>query len=96
MKKTRVASSKMRRVCPMWALSKRLPHDPEDNADGQGTHHGRHRSVRDIGDSVGDVRVADVLEEERSIVANQPAGECKEEFAKGRVDIEEVGSLKVV
>lgn len=74
----------------------RLPHDPEDHADGQGTHHSRHRSVRDVRNSVGDVRVANVLEEEGSIIADQPTSECEEELAKGRVNIKEVGSLKVV
>lgn len=45
---------------------------------------------------VGDVRVADVLEEERSIVAGEPACEGEEELAEGRMDVEEVGTLEVV
>lgn len=74
----------------------RLPHDQEDNTDRQGTHHSRHRPVCDVWNSVGDVGIANVLEEEGSIVANEPAGECEEELAKGRVHVEEVGSLEVV
>ena len=74
----------------------RLPHDPEDNADCKRSHHCGHRSVCNIGDLVGDVRVADVFEEEGAIVSNKPACEREEELAKGRVDIEEVGALKVV
>lgn len=45
---------------------------------------------------VGNIRVADVLEEEGAVVANEPAGECEEEFAKGGMNIEEVGPLEVI
>jgi hypothetical protein len=73
-----------------------LPHDQEDHADRQRSHHGGHRSVGDVWNLVGDVRVANVLKEERSIVSNQPASECEQELAKGRVHVEEVSALKVV
>jgi hypothetical protein len=74
----------------------RLPHDQEDHADRQRSHHGGHRSVCHVGNLVGDVRIANVLEEERPIVSNQPSSECEQELAKGRVYIEEVSALKVV
>ena len=74
----------------------RFPHNPEDNADRKRSHHCGHRSVCDVRDLVCDVRVADVFEEEGAIVSNEPACECEEELAKGRVNIEEVGALKVV
>lgn len=74
----------------------RFPHDPEDGRHGESTHGGGHGSVCDIGDLVGDVRVSNVLKEELALVSNQPSSESEEEFAKRRVDIEEVGTLKIV
>lgn len=79
-----------------WQRVSRLPHDHEDDWDGKSTERGGHSTVCDIGDLVGDVRVANVLEQEVALVSDEPAGECEEKFAERRVDIEEVGSLEVV
>jgi hypothetical protein len=43
-----------------------------------------------------DVRIANVLEEERAIVAHEPANTSEEEFTERWMYIEEVGSLEVV
>lgn len=74
----------------------RLPHDHENGRDGQSTHRGRHCAVRNVGDLVCDVRVANVLKQKLAIVADQPACEREQELAKRRVHIEEVGSLEIV
>jgi hypothetical protein len=74
----------------------RLPHDHEDDRDGQGAHRGRHCAVCNVGHLVCDVRVANVLKQEIAIVADQPACESEQELAERRVHVEEVGSLEVV
>lgn len=74
----------------------RLPHDQEDGRDGEGAHSSGHGTVGDVRDLVCDVRVADVLEQEAAIVADEPSGEGKKKLSEGRVDVEEVGSLEVV
>lgn len=74
----------------------RLPHDQIGDGNGKGAENGRHSSVSDVGDLVGNIGVANVLEVKVAIVADQPAHEGEQELAKGRVDIEEVGSLEVV
>lgn len=74
----------------------RLPHDQEDDWDGEGTKRGGHSTVCDIWDLVGNVRIADVLEEKLALVSNKPSSKCEEELSKRRVDVEEVGSLQVV
>jgi hypothetical protein len=74
----------------------RLPHDHEDNRDGQGAHRGRHCAVCNVGHLVCNVRVADVLKQEVAIVTDQPACESEQELAERRVHVEEVGSLEVV
>lgn len=48
----------------------RLPHDHEDDRDGQGAHRGRHCAVCHVGHLVCDVRVANVLEQELAIVTD--------------------------
>jgi hypothetical protein len=74
----------------------RLPHDHEDDRDGQGAHRSRHCAVCNVGHLVCDVRVANVLKQEVAIVADQPACESEQELAERRVHVEEVGSLEVV
>lgn len=74
----------------------RFPHDPEDGWYGESAHGGGHCSVCDIGDLVGDVRVSDVLKKELAPVSDQPSSEGEKELAKGRMDIEEVGTLEIV
>jgi hypothetical protein len=91
----------------MWALSRSIRPaavtqagsaypDHEHNRHGERAQRGGHGAVCDIGDLVGDVRVADVLEEEVALVTDEPASEGEEELAKGRVNVEEVGALQVV
>ena len=74
----------------------RLPHDQKDGRDGEGAHCSGHGAVRDVRDLVGDVRVANVLEQERAIVTDEPTSEREEELSERRVDVEEVGPLQVV
>jgi len=74
----------------------RLPHDHVYDRDGQGAEDGGERAECDIGDLVRDVRVADIVEVEVSIIAHEPAHKGEEELSKRRMDIEEVGFLEVV
>lgn len=74
----------------------RLPHDEENSRDGQSSQQRRKRSVGHIRDLVVNVRVTNVVKQELTIEANQPAYKGKEEFREGRVDVEEVDSLQVV
>jgi hypothetical protein len=74
----------------------RLPHDHEDDRDGQGAHRGRHCAVCNVGHLVCDVRVANVLKQKLAIVADQPACESEQELAEGGVHVKEVGSLEIV
>ena len=53
-----------------WKRVSGFPHDQEHSWDGKGAHAGGHGSVRNIGDAVGDVGVANVLEQEVSFVSN--------------------------
>jgi hypothetical protein len=48
----------------------RFPHDEENGRDCESAQRRWHCAVRDIGDLVGDVRIANVLEQEVSFVAN--------------------------
>lgn len=73
-----------------------LPHDEVGNGNGQSTEDGGQSSEGHVRDLVGNVGVANVLEVEVTIVADQPAHKGEEKLSKGRVDIEEVGSLEVV
>jgi hypothetical protein len=74
----------------------RLPHDEEDGGNGKRAERGGHRTVCDVGNVVGNVGVADVLEEEFAFVANNPSCKGEQKLSKRRVDIEEVCSLQVV
>ena len=74
----------------------RLPHDKEDNGYSERTERRRHSTVCDIGNIVGNVGVADVLEKKFALVSDKPASEGEQELSEGRMDIEEVGSLQVV
>lgn len=73
-----------------------FPHDPVDGRDGQRAHCSGHCAVRDIWHLVGNVGVANVFKEKVSIIAYEPASKGEKELAKGRMDVEEVGSLEVV
>jgi hypothetical protein len=74
----------------------RLPHDEVGDGHGAGTKDRRKGSVRDVGNLVRNVGIANVLEVEVAIVSNKPSHEGEEQLSEGRVDIEEVGSLQVV
>ena len=74
----------------------RLPHDHVDNGDGKGAENGGQRAESNIRDLVADVGIANVLEMEVAIIANQPAHKGKEQLAEWRVNIEEVCSLEIV
>lgn len=74
----------------------RLPHDQVRYGHGQGTQNSGHRAERDVGNLVRDIRVANVLEVEVAIVADEPAHKGEQELSKGRVNIEEIGSLEIV
>jgi hypothetical protein len=74
----------------------RLPHDEVGNSDGQGAEGSGQSSESHVGDLVRNVGVANVIEVEVAIVADQPADKGEEKLAERRVDIEEVGSLEVV
>ena len=74
----------------------RLPHDEEDGGNGKRAERGGHRTVCDVGNVVGDVGVADVLEKELAFVANNPSCKGEQQLSKRRVDIEEVCTLQVV
>jgi hypothetical protein len=73
-----------------------LPHDEKDNGHRERAERGRHGTVRDIRNVVGNVGVANVLEEEFALVTDEPASEGEKKLSERRVDIEEVGSLQVV
>ena len=73
-----------------------LPHNEEDNRNGKRAKGGGHSTVCDIRNVVGDVGIADVLEEELALVTDEPASEGEQKLAERGVDIEEVGSLQVV
>lgn len=79
-----------------WKAITRLPHDQIDNRDGEGTENGGKRAKGDIRDLVADVGIANVLEVEVAIIADQPAHEGKEKLAKGRVHIKKVCSLEII
>jgi hypothetical protein len=74
----------------------RFPHDKICDRDSQSTKSSGESSVRDIGNFIRNVGVADVLEVEVTIVANEPADKGEQKLAEGRVDVEKVGSLEVV
>lgn len=74
----------------------RLPHDKIGNRHSQGAQNGGKSSECNIRDLVVNVRIANVFEVEVAIVANQPAHEGKEKLGKRRMDIEKVGSFKII
>lgn len=79
-----------------WKRVSTLPHNPEDSADCECSLQCRKRAVSHIGHLVGDVAVANVLEQELSLVSHKPACESEEEFAEWWMNVEEVGAIKVV
>lgn len=79
-----------------WQTVARLPHDQVGDRHGQGAENGGHSSKSDIGDLVGDVGIANVLEVEVTVISNKPAHKREQELAERRMDIEEVGSLEIV
>jgi hypothetical protein len=79
-----------------WQRIARLPHDEKNDRDGERAQRRGHGAVCDIWDLVGNVRIANVLEEKVALVSNQPSGEGEEKLSERRVDIEEVGALQVV
>lgn len=74
----------------------RFPHDQIRDRHSQCAKEGGQGSERDIGHLVGNVGVADVFEVEVAVISNKPANEGKEQLGKRGMDIEKVGSLKVV
>lgn len=74
----------------------RLPHNEICNRDGQGSQNSRKRTERDVGNLVGNVRVADVFEVEMAVVAHEPTHEGEKQLSERRVDIEKVCSLEIV
>lgn len=74
----------------------RLPHDAEGCCNSESAHHGGHGAVCHVWHPVCDVRVSNVVKQELAIVSDQPAGECEEELAKRRVNVEKVSPLEVV
>lgn len=79
-----------------WERISRLPHGQENNGNRQGTESGGHCAESKVRHIVVDVRVANVLEEEVTIVSDQPAHKGKQKLSEGRVHIEEVHALKVI
>jgi hypothetical protein len=78
-----------------WQGVARLPHDQEDGGDGESSQEGRQSTEGNVGDLIGDIRVANIVEEKVPVIANEPAHEGEEELSEGRVYIEEVGSLEI-
>ena len=74
----------------------RFPHDQEDSWDCKRTEGCWHRPISDIRHLVGDIIVANVLEEEIAIISYQPASEGKQQFSEWRVNVEEVGTLEII
>jgi len=89
---TKVASRRIRRSSPMWALSNTMRPAASTQA-GKEYPDSTKGQVRHI---VFDVRVADILEQEATIKSNQPSHKSKQEFSEGRVNVEEIGALEVV
>jgi hypothetical protein len=74
----------------------RLPHDEVNNRNGQSTENRGQRPEGDIWNLVGDVRIADVLEMEVTVISNQPSHKGEEELAEWGMDVEEVRPLEVI
>lgn len=79
-----------------WQGVTRLPHDHEDNWNCKSAESSGHGTVCDIGNFIGDVRVANVLEQEVALVTDKPTSEGEEKLSERRVDIEEVCALQIV
>jgi len=74
----------------------RLPHDQEDDRDCQGTENRRQGAEGDIGHLINDIRIADVIKVEVTIISNQPAHKGEQQLAERGVHIKEVCPLEVV
>lgn len=79
-----------------WQAVSRFPHDQVGDRDGQSTEERWQGSEGQVWHLVRDVGIANVLEVEVPIVTDQPAHEGEQQLAEGRVDVEEVCTLKVV
>ena len=79
-----------------WQGVTRLPHNGEDDWDGQGSEQGRQRAVCNIWDLVLNVGITNVVEVEASIVANKVSDKGEKKLGERWVHIEEVCALKVV
>lgn len=73
-----------------------LLHDGIDNGNGQASKHGRERAHANVWDVGIGVAVADTLEFERAIEANEPASKTEEELRQRWVHVEVVLSLDIV
>ena len=74
----------------------RLPHNLEHHGHRESTERGGHGTQGNIRDLVLNVRITNVLEQEVTIVSDQPAHQGEEEFTERRVNIEEIGALEIV
>lgn len=71
----------------------RLPHNEEDDGDRESPQQCRKGSVSHIWHSVLNVRVSNVVKQKVTVKAHQPSNKGKQQFGKGRVDVEEVDPL---
>ena len=71
-------------------------HDSVDNGDSETTEDGGKSTHAHVGDMSLSVAVANVLEAEVTVIADEPACETEEEFRKWRVDVEVVLSEDVI
>lgn len=79
-----------------WQSVARLPHNVEDNWDGQRAEQCWQSAVCNIWDLVLNVGVSNVVEVEAPIIANKVSDEGEEQLCERWVHIEEVSALKVV
>jgi hypothetical protein len=74
----------------------RFPHDEVRYRYSQGAQNGGESSESHVGHLVIDVGIANVIEVEVAIVADQPTHEGEQKLGKGRVHVEEVGAFEIV
>lgn len=79
-----------------WERITRFPHDQVDDDDGKGTEKGGDRSKCDVRNVIGNIGFSDIVKEEMAIVSNDPTDKGKEQLSKGRMNVEEIGALKIV
>lgn len=67
-----------------------LLHDRIDNGDSETSKDRRERTHADVGNVVGGIAIADVLEEERPIEADKPTRQAKEQLCERRMHVKVV------